>query len=62
MIALKFGPSERFWLMILAVALLGALSGRHLAKGMLSAAVGLFVGTIGSDPIGAVSRNTFGIW
>jgi len=48
--------------MILAVALLGALSGRHLAKGMLSAAVGLFVGTIGSDPIGAVSRNTFGIW
>jgi putative tricarboxylic transport membrane protein len=61
-VALKFGPSERFWLMVLAVTLLGALSGRHLAKGMMSAALGLFVGTIGSDPIGAVSRNTFGIW
>lgn len=61
-IALKFGPSERFWLMVLAVTLLGALSGRHLIKGMLSAAIGLFVGTIGSDPISAVPRNTFGLW
>ena len=61
-VALKFGPSERFWLMVLAVTLLGALSGSHLAKGMLSAALGLFIGTIGTDPIGAVSRNTFGLW
>lgn len=61
-VALKFGPSERFWLMVLAVTLLGALSGRHLAKGMLSAALGLFIGTIGTDPVGAVSRNTFGLW
>jgi len=61
-VALKFGPSERFWLMVLAVTLLGALSGRHLAKGMLSAALGLFIGTIGDDPIGAVARNTFGLW
>lgn len=62
LIALKFGPSERFWLMVLAVCLLGALSGAHLAKGMLSAAIGLFIGTIGSDPISSVSRNTFGQW
>ena len=61
-IALSFGPSERFWLMALAVTLLGALSGRHLAKGMLSAAIGIFFGTIGPDPVGAVSRNTFGLW
>ncbi len=62
LVALEFGPSERFWLMVLAVCLLGALSGSHLAKGMLSAAIGLFVGTIGSDPISSVSRNTFGLW
>jgi putative tricarboxylic transport membrane protein len=62
LVALKFGPSERFWLMVLAVCLLGALSGSHLAKGMLSAAIGLFVGTIGADPISSVSRNTFGQW
>jgi putative tricarboxylic transport membrane protein len=61
-IALSFGPSERFWLMALAVTLLGALSGRHLAKGMLSAAFGVFFGTVGPDPVGAVSRNTFGLW
>ncbi|MEX2450441.1 MAG: tripartite tricarboxylate transporter permease, partial [Rhodospirillales bacterium] len=62
LVALKFGPSERFWLMVLAVCLLGALSGSHMAKGMLSAAIGLFVGTIGSDPISSVTRNTFGQW
>lgn len=62
LIALKFGPSERFWLMILAITMLSALSGKHLAKGLLSAAIGFFIGTIGTDPVGAVSRNTFGIW
>ncbi len=58
--ALQFGPSERTWLMFLAIALLGALSGRHVAKGMMAAAIGLFIGTIGSDPIAGAARNTFG--
>lgn len=62
LVALQFGPSERFWLMVLAVCLLGALSGAHLAKGMLSAAIGLYIGTMGTDPISSVSRNTFGLW
>lgn len=62
LVALKFGPSERFWLMALAVCLLGALSGSHFAKGMLSAALGLFIGTIGADPVSSVPRNTFDLW
>ncbi len=62
LVALNFGPSERLWLMVLAIALLGALSGDHFAKGFLSAAIGLFIGTIGSDPVSMVSRNTFGQW
>ncbi len=62
LVALNFGPSERLWLMFLAIALLGALSGDHFAKGFLSAAIGLFIGTIGSDPVSMVSRNTFGQW
>ncbi|MPY70026.1 MAG: hypothetical protein GEU92_08060 [Alphaproteobacteria bacterium] len=62
LIALQFGPSERFWLMVLAVCLLGALSGAHLAKGMLSAALGLYIGTMGPDPISSVARNTFDLW
>jgi len=61
-VALAFGPSERFWLMALAIILIGALGGKHLAKGLISAAIGIFVATIGSDPIGGVSRMTFGQW
>ena len=60
--ALNFGPSERLWLIALAIGLLGALSGDHFAKGMFSAALGLFIGTIGSDPVSMVPRNTFGQW
>jgi len=62
MIALKFGPSERFWLVVLAFALLGALSGSHPTKGLISASLGVFLGTIGTDPVGYVSRMTFGLW
>jgi putative tricarboxylic transport membrane protein len=62
LIALNFGPSERLWLMILAISLLGALSGDHFAKGMFSVAVGLFLGTIGSDPVSLAPRNTFDQW
>ena len=49
--ALKFGPSERFWLVVLACTLLGSLSGAHPAKGMFSAVFGIFLGTIGTDPV-----------
>lgn len=62
LVALKFGPSERAWVLILAITLIGALSGRRLAKGMFSAALGLYIGTMGSDPIGLVPRNTFELW
>ena len=61
-IALAFGPSEKVWLMVMAIALLASLSGTHFAKGLISAAVGFFCATIGSDPIGMVQRNTFGFW
>lgn len=60
LMALQFGPTERLWLMVVAIMLLGTLSGRHLALGMLSAGIGLFLGTIGADPVSNVARNTFG--
>ncbi|RLE15011.1 hypothetical protein DRJ04_01275 [Candidatus Aerophobetes bacterium] len=62
MVALKFGPAERFWLVVLAFTLIGALSGKHLAKGLISAALGVFLATIGPDPVSAVPRMTFGVW
>jgi len=61
-VALSFGPSERVWLMMIAIVLIGSLSGSHFAKGLLSAGIGLFVGTIGNDPISNAERNTFGLW
>ena len=61
-VALKFGPSEKFWLVVLAFTLLGSLSGDHPAKGWFSAGLGVFFGVIGSDPVSFVSRMTFGQW
>ena len=62
LVALEFGPAERFWLVVLAFTLIGGLSGKHLSKGLISAAMGVFLATIGPDPVSAVSRMTFGIW
>ena len=62
MVALKFGPAERFWLVVLAFTLIGTLSGKHLAKGLISASLGVFLATIGPDPVSAVPRMTFGVW
>ena len=62
LVALAFGPSERFWLMIMAISLIGALTGSHFAKGLMAAGIGLFLASIGSDPISSVARNTFDIW
>lgn len=57
-----FGPSERFWLVVSAISMLTALSGSHLFKGLFSSGIGFYIATIGFDPIGGMSRNTFGIW
>ncbi|MEX2642202.1 MAG: tripartite tricarboxylate transporter permease, partial [Acetobacterales bacterium] len=62
LIALQFGPAEKFWLVVLALTLLAALGGPHFAKGMLAAAIGLFLGTIGTDPIASIPRMTFGFF
>ncbi len=62
MVALKFGPAERFWLVVLAFTLIGALSGKHIVKGLLSASLGIFLATIGTDPVSAVPRMTFGVY
>ena len=61
-VALVFGPTERFWLVVLAVLLIGALTGPHLVKGLISAAIGVFIASIGSDPMFGVGRMTFGQW
>ncbi|MGH2373878.1 MAG: tripartite tricarboxylate transporter permease [bacterium] len=59
-LALSFGPWEYFSLFVLTLSIVSGLSERSLVKGLLSAAVGLLVTVVGSDPMMGVPRFTFG--
>lgn len=58
--AIRFGPAEYFALMVFALAVLSSLSGRTVRKGIISAAIGLLIASVGMDPNSAVPRFTFG--
>ncbi len=58
--ATRFGPAEYFALMVFALAVLSSLSGRTVRKGIISAAIGLLIASVGMDPNSAVPRFTFG--
>ncbi|MEO9340790.1 tripartite tricarboxylate transporter permease [Mesorhizobium sp. SB112] len=58
--ALAFGPSEMTALMIFSLALVSVLGGIDPVKSFTALFLGVFVGTIGLDPIMAVPRFTFG--
>lgn len=60
MVALRFGPSEYFWLAIFGLTAIAALSSGNLLKGLLGGAIGLLLATIGIDPSTGISRFTFG--
>jgi len=60
-VALEFGPAEYFAIMLLALLTLGGLSGESVAKGLLMAAFGLLLGTVGGDPMTGTPRFTFGV-
>jgi len=59
-VALSFGPTEYFSMLILALCTLGGLMGESIIKGLLMAAFGIFLGTMGIDPVSGVERFTFG--
>ena len=62
-VALAFGPSEFFALAVLgltAIAVLGAGSARTMLKAILSVLFGLFLATIGIDPVSGASRFAVG--
>ena len=58
-LALKFGPSEMFWMAIVGVTVIGTLGSSSVLKGLLSGALGLWVSTIGISPIFGESRFVF---
>jgi putative tricarboxylic transport membrane protein len=60
-VALEFGPTEYFALMVLALTALGGMAGRAPAKGAFATFLGLAIGTIGIDIQTGQARFTFGI-
>ncbi len=58
--SLKFGPTERFGLMVFGLAMVTYLCTKALLKGLIMAVAGLAVSLVGTDPIGGVTRFTWG--
>lgn len=60
-LVLSIGSPEFFMLSILGITFLASLSGEAVVKGLVAAAVGLQLATVGLDPIGGIERYTFGM-
>lgn len=59
--ALRFGPPEYFAIMILGMTLVVALVGESLIKGLIAGAFGIFLGTVGMDPVSGIERFSYGL-
>jgi len=59
-VALRFGPPEIFGLLVLGFTLVTYLAGASKLKAVAMALLGLFLGTVGLDPVTATPRFTFG--
>ncbi len=60
-VALLMGPPELAAVLFLALIVISATSSGVFVKGLLMLAIGLFFAMVGQDPIGALSRFSFGI-
>lgn len=60
-IALHFGPVEFFALYIFALMMISLLVVGEMKKGIAAAGIGLFIGTVGMDPMMGSVRLSFGI-
>lgn len=58
--AIRFGPSENFWVAMLGLTLIASLGTGSVLKGFLGGALGVLLGTVGVAPIGGEVRFTFG--
>lgn len=59
-LALRFGPPEYFGLTVLGLTLVASLAAGSILRGLLMAALGLWLGMIGLDPVQGTQRFTFG--
>lgn len=58
--ALSFGPPEYFALAIFGLTMMISVSGKSVVKGLIAGFIGLFIATIGLDPMVSYPRFTFG--
>jgi len=61
-VALMFGSWEYFALGIMGLMVVVSICSNNMIKGLLSAVIGLLLGTVGMDPVSSVQRLTFGVW
>lgn len=50
-LALKFGPTELFWIAILGITIIGTIGSASAVKGLLAGLFGLALSTIGDNPM-----------
>ncbi|MBP5979872.1 MAG: tripartite tricarboxylate transporter permease [Halomonas sp.] len=58
--AIAFGPVEMTAVMIFSLSLVSVLGGKDPVKGLLALCMGLWLGTVGLDPIVGIPRFDFG--
>ncbi len=58
--ALSFGPPEFFTLILFSLTIIAGVSGESLVKGLIAAASGLLLATIGLDLVYGTDRFSFG--
>lgn len=59
-VGLEFQPWDFFMLVIFALTVTASLAGRHLIKGLIAGALGLFIRTVGEDEAVGMARFNFG--
>lgn len=59
-LALAFTPIDYFLLALFGLTTVGSLTSNNFTKGMISAFIGVFISTIGIDPIMGLARFTYG--
>ena len=59
-IILQIGFGEQFMLVILALSMVGILTGANAWKGLAACSLGLLLGALGAAPLSGVQRATFG--
>ena len=60
-VTIKFGPAEYFMVALFGLTMMVAVSGGDMLKGMILGLLGIFLSTVGIDPISGSTRFTFGV-